>query len=486
MGGFVLDTDDPDDEEYILGSPRLILTVAGVVDICQLGFLPDISLEHIKDKSKQDAFAKGLAIVQSCWLIVQCIQRAAAHLPLSCLEVNTLAHVACALALYVCWWKKPLDIHEPTLLRGEWVRPLCAVIWMNDFRESPTPDGKISYAERKPQLFRGRRGHIQRYMNSTKQREDRAESQIILVPNKSEKLEQWMLDTASKISEIGILDPQQAGTTLVTFDVFEKKISARSIPKDGFISVKSTTILSCGGLVLIPEMCQNHEIFVSKISLRRWLLVKEAATSYPQFLKTHVADSPGPPYNRALDLMQATTIPKNILPTKYKRLTWVPQRIRTRCGNSILELRQSSTTSSLLGGGSMFITCAFLYGGINAASWNEHFPTPAERLLWRISSLLVMCAAIVLVLIFFVVGLMSVGIDEISGKCRESRKTLTRQICRIWEEFYPLIIGILVIAICIFYLAARFYLVVEAFIGLRELPVEVYRTSNWIEYLLHF
>jgi hypothetical protein len=484
MGGFVLDTDNPGDEEYIPGSPRLILTVAGVVDICQLGFLPDISLEHIKDKSKQDAFAKGLAIVQSCWLIVQCIQRAAAHLPLSCLEVNTLAHVACALALYVCWWKKPLDIHEPTVLRGEWVRPLCAVIWMNDFRESPTPGGKISYVERKPHLFRGR-GQIQRHMKSTKQREDRAESQIILVPSRSEKLEQWLLDTASKTSEIGTLDPQQAGTTLVTFDVFEEKISTRNIPKDGFISVKSTTILSCGGLVLIPEMCQNHEIFVSKISLRRWLLVKEAAASYPQFFKTHFADSPGPPYNRALDLIQDTTIPKNVLPTKYKRLTWVPQRTRTRCGNSILELRQFRTKSSLLGGGSMFITCAFLYGGINAASWNEHFPTTAERLLWRISSLLVMCAAIVFVLMFGVVGSMRVEIEEISHKIPKSKKTLTRQISRILEVYIPLIMSIFAIAVCSFYLAARFYLVFEAFIGLRELPVEVYRTPNWIEYLLH-
>ncbi|KAK0702546.1 hypothetical protein B0T21DRAFT_431893 [Apiosordaria backusii] len=49
-------------------------------------------------------------------MLVQVIGRAAKHLPISLLEINTCGHVACALVIYLLWWNKPLDILVPTLL----------------------------------------------------------------------------------------------------------------------------------------------------------------------------------------------------------------------------------------------------------------------------------------------------------------------------------------------------------------------------------
>ncbi len=43
-------------------------------------------------------------------------------LPLSLLEVYTIAHVLCTLGFYLVWWHKPLDIKEPTFIRGERAR----------------------------------------------------------------------------------------------------------------------------------------------------------------------------------------------------------------------------------------------------------------------------------------------------------------------------------------------------------------------------
>lgn len=47
------------------------------------------------------------------------------------LEVNTLAHVLCALIILFLWWRKPKQINKPTLLRGRWVREIGAYMFMS-------------------------------------------------------------------------------------------------------------------------------------------------------------------------------------------------------------------------------------------------------------------------------------------------------------------------------------------------------------------
>jgi hypothetical protein len=79
-------------------------------------FLP--SAEELEDKSKADAFVKGFAVLQSSWLVGQCIARACYGLPLSELELSTCAFVACTIISYTFWWHKPLDVASATLLRS--------------------------------------------------------------------------------------------------------------------------------------------------------------------------------------------------------------------------------------------------------------------------------------------------------------------------------------------------------------------------------
>jgi hypothetical protein len=69
-----------------------------------------VTEDDIKDKSKADGFAKLLALLQTSWLIIQCIARGANHLPLSTLEITTIAYVTCMLFSYVFWWNKPYGV----------------------------------------------------------------------------------------------------------------------------------------------------------------------------------------------------------------------------------------------------------------------------------------------------------------------------------------------------------------------------------------
>ena len=65
---------------------------------------------EIKDWGKSDGLAKSLVLVQTLWFVMQCIARAIEHLPITHLEIVTLAYAAMNLVIYVFWWNKPLNI----------------------------------------------------------------------------------------------------------------------------------------------------------------------------------------------------------------------------------------------------------------------------------------------------------------------------------------------------------------------------------------
>jgi len=73
--------------------------------------------EEIRDKSKSDSLGKAIACLQAAWLILQCIGRKVQHLPITTLEIATIAYVANAFLVYLLWWHKPLDIEVPILIK---------------------------------------------------------------------------------------------------------------------------------------------------------------------------------------------------------------------------------------------------------------------------------------------------------------------------------------------------------------------------------
>lgn len=66
----------------------------------------------IKDLSKRDAFTKAFACIQSLWLVIQCIARAVDGLPITQLELATIAFVVCGILMYLLWWDKPFGIER--------------------------------------------------------------------------------------------------------------------------------------------------------------------------------------------------------------------------------------------------------------------------------------------------------------------------------------------------------------------------------------
>ncbi|KAK0515583.1 hypothetical protein JMJ35_001617 [Cladonia borealis] len=133
MGGLAVDVSDIDDQLR-----SVTLTPAGLKLLAERGHFIEVSDDDIRDKSKADIFAKCLVILQVTWLAVQTISRKAAGYPLSPLEIHTLVHAACALVMYILWFRKPLDVQAPVIVSKAGFEDLIALMLMQNSRIGTT------------------------------------------------------------------------------------------------------------------------------------------------------------------------------------------------------------------------------------------------------------------------------------------------------------------------------------------------------------
>jgi len=110
MGGFLL---------YENNEPVVTLTPHELIDLIRSEKvdMPIIAEEDIKDRSKGDVLSKGIAILQLVWFIVQLAARYAQSLPISLLEIDTLAVASLTCIAYGLWWKKPKDVGRPYVVQ---------------------------------------------------------------------------------------------------------------------------------------------------------------------------------------------------------------------------------------------------------------------------------------------------------------------------------------------------------------------------------
>ena len=126
MGGFAFETSTP-----LLGKrTRFTITEKGMKFLMEHApeLIPDISEASILDRSQSDSLGKALLIAQLLYFCISCTARWAQSLPLSLLEVSTLAHAICAVVTYFVWWKKPFDVAEPTVIYGPYADEVAAFL----------------------------------------------------------------------------------------------------------------------------------------------------------------------------------------------------------------------------------------------------------------------------------------------------------------------------------------------------------------------
>ncbi|KAJ6573001.1 hypothetical protein DFH09DRAFT_1032472 [Mycena vulgaris] len=92
-----------------------------------------VKSDYIMGRGKGDALSKGIALTQGLWFITQCLARVHQHLPVTELEVTTLAFAIVSIFIWVIWWKKPLDVEQP--------------IWIGPVEEAPEPGSTTQHLD---------------------------------------------------------------------------------------------------------------------------------------------------------------------------------------------------------------------------------------------------------------------------------------------------------------------------------------------------
>ena len=106
MGGFRLIRED--------GSEALLYNDAFFEGVINSDIeMPTITEEEIEDRSKHDGVGKAFTIIHTLWFAQQVVVRATERLPVTELELTTLAHVVFNVFIYLCWWYKPKDVNVP-------------------------------------------------------------------------------------------------------------------------------------------------------------------------------------------------------------------------------------------------------------------------------------------------------------------------------------------------------------------------------------
>lgn len=199
----------------------------------------------------------------------------------------------------------------------------------------------------------------------------------------------------------------------------------------------------------------------SPIHFRRWQLAAEAVNKYPAIRSRFSA--------RQCDDVNAQT----------STLLWEPSAdaiedlIVDRAGNWPRPGLLRGMGGLIMGMVLWFASMAF--GGVHASAWNGYFPSTVESWLWRASSVHVIFCGF----LWLIINLLA---------------KLFKQIDLFWDRVVALqahrmtylVLGILCFLGGFTFVLARIYLVLEAFVSLRKLPVSAYETPDWTQLLPHF
>jgi len=395
MGGFQI-TVTQKEYEWVLEAPKRILTPKGIVFFAKHGLLPDLPSKRLKERGKADQLAKTLVCAQAIWMVIQTIARKASGLPITLLELNTLAHVGCAVFMYLVWWKKPqnvsvlIDVPISPRLGAALSSPSLG--WFARKDERPLVDEVFS-----PQNEQAR----------------------LSIPES--KVEFRVEDMASKF-HIEVLNMLNANEirSLVRLDGVFMLLANQGLEESPFYNSGA-----------LPQHLTQME--VTKLTSKSLLGEEDDITrDLPLFHSVH----------------------------------WF---ITSQASNHSIHgnLQAVSELKPLV----ILTALGMLYAGIHASSWNEHFPTKAEAILWQVAVCYIGASG------FIAIALLLIP-DNIDHGPSQVGRLIAGSVNGSMLVLVIFLLGILV--------ACRCYLIIEAFISIRSLPLGSYSTVTWVNFLPHF
>lgn len=320
--------------------------------------------------------------------------------------------------MYIMWWHKPLLAKEPIIIRGDWVNSLCAFMLMSS---------EISGAVDEQAL-----------------KSETAVKTLFASLHLYSKTPEFDVVTLRQDIENGGYMFQHSPQSCNKLVEAERECAAGDT---AFFERRPRIVVTDQGENALPASAAE------KIG-RRWMLAALAVEEYPFLLKTQ-------------GMLGHNTDNGPCVHLKPEEL--VSARAQNWPGDDLLR-----NVGGLMVGMILWLS-NLCFGGLHAAAWNEHFPSPAEKWLWRTSSLYIgFCGGFWILL------------NGVALRCKLLNDFWERWMDGEKSWLSNVGIGSLVVGCGGTLCLARCFIVVEAFVSIRSLPGSAYETPGWTQVVPHF
>jgi hypothetical protein len=128
----------------------------------------------------------------------------------------------------------------------------------------------------------------------------------------------------------------------------------------------------------------------------------------------------------------------------------------------------------------MLIALPMVYGSVHLTAWNFDFPSRVEQIMWRVACIIIaggIPGSLVALIIIVVLCAVGDGISE---------EGWTEKLVEGWLVLIlgSVVLGLLMGSVAL-YFGARLFVIVESFISIRRLPLGVFVTVHWANYIPH-
>lgn len=353
MGGFALDISDNDPTFLPLskGRTRVTLLPDALEYLAQYrpDLIPDISADYIRDKSKANQLAKALVCVQAFYFCLHLASRLCFGLGVTLIEMNTFAHAICALAVYVIWWNKPLDIDEPVLIRVQDSDDHAASIFAAMFLSSTI--GRLAPLKVKNELpeFEPMRPRWGRTTEAV------LEARPLLENSETHYNEEWTHD------DYTLIPPDPSSYLLRSIGWYGTFLGFKLVGMNLCIESIGFKTSLVGSRQILEE---DFDLIISKELLMLRRLASET---------DHGRD--------VLELSAQRRVTRHYCEDDGPRLP-LPDWVADRVENASRHMGKIGAPFLRL-----IMAASAIYGGWHLLAWNGPFPNSSQLLLWRVSGL---------------------------------------------------------------------------------------------------
>ena len=361
----------------------------------------------------------------------------------------------CAFLMYAMWWDKPLAPKEPFVLRGDWVNSLCAYMYMSSAISGTADEKSIESQTTVKTLFASLHVYSKVPEMESISFHQSSQNNKPITPERTSDASSIMIFTSIQDGETDEAESESGFEGADRWPLPTQALHPSS--KFCLAELRSKKLEKTSGTAFFERRprikgADSSPSVISQASINRWTLASSAIETYPAIREHCLFHS----HHQGQCL-------------HFKSEEMLVSRVQNWPWDDLLR-----NVGGLVVGMILWLAC-FTYGVIHLSAWNDHFPTVVEQWLWRSSSLYIgFCGGLWIVL------------NYITQAYAPINAFWDRWMDGGGKWWQNLLLGVPVVACGLALIFARAFIVIEAFLSIRELPAGAYETPTWTQVFPHF